>query len=128
MKMTRTFQFHGDDVLTDAVVAAGIASNAPLGIGVRHGWRRVGEPMLVTASADNRVYTLDDRPALDIYLEQLGLDEPADRDQEGLARLALTHPLGLAQAARSRCASSVVATSPSGRSRASRRFRRARSS
>ena len=71
LRMTRTFQFHGDRVLTDSVVAAGIASAAPVGIGVRHGWRRVGEPMLVTGSSGNRVYTLDDRPALDLYLERL---------------------------------------------------------
>ena len=97
LKMTKTFQLHGDRVLTDSVVAAGIASDAPLGIGVRHGWRRIGEPMLVTSSAGNRVHTLDDRPALDAYLERLGLEEPEDRDQEGLARLALTHPLGLSR-------------------------------
>jgi hypothetical protein len=97
LKMTRTLQLHGDRVLTDSVVAAGIASDAPLGIGVRHGWRRVGEPMLVTASAGNRVYTLDDRPALDVYLEHLGAEESAGGDQEGLARLALTHPLGLSR-------------------------------
>jgi hypothetical protein len=95
LKMTRTYQLHGDRVLTDSVVAAGIASEAPIGIGVRHGWRRAGEPMLVTASAGNRVYALDDRPALDVYLEHLGMDEPGTSDQEGLARLALTHPLGL---------------------------------
>src|SRR5581483_11129962 len=98
LKMARTFQFHGDHVLTDAVVAAGIASAAPLGIGVRHGWRRVGEPMLVTGSAGNQVYTLDDRPALDAYLRHLGVAEPARPDQEWLARLALTHPLGLGRA------------------------------
>jgi hypothetical protein len=97
LKMIRTFQLHGDRVFTDSVVAAGIASDAPLGIGVRHGWRRVGEPMLVTGSAGNRVYTLDDRPALDAYLEHLGVAEPARPDQEGLARLALTHPLGLSR-------------------------------
>jgi hypothetical protein len=97
LKMTRTFQLHGDRVVTDSVVAAGIASDAPLGIGVHHGWRRVGEPMLVTASAGNRVYTLDDQPALDVYLGQLGRYEPAACDQEGLARLALTHPLGLSR-------------------------------
>jgi len=95
LKMSRTFQFYGDRVLTDSVVAAGIASNAPLGVGVRHGWRRVGEPMLVTSSRGNRVYTLDDQPALDAYLKLLGVTEPAQPDQEGLARLALTHPLGL---------------------------------
>jgi hypothetical protein len=97
LKMSQTFQLYHDRVLSDSVVAAGIASNAPLGIGVRHGWRRVGEPMLVTSSAANRVHTLDDRPALDAYLMRLGVSEPAGLDQEGLARLALTHPLGLSR-------------------------------
>jgi len=97
LKMSRTFQLYDDRVLSDSVVAAGIASNAPLGIGVRHGWRRVGEPMLVTSSTGNRVYTLDDQPALDAYLKHLGVSEPAHPDQEGLARLALTHPLGLSR-------------------------------
>ncbi len=97
LKMTRTFQLYDDRVLTDSVVAAGIASDAPLGIGVRHGWRRVGEPMLVTSSVGNSVHALDDRPAVDVYLERLGVDEPDGCDQEGLARLALTHPLGLSR-------------------------------
>ena len=95
LTISQTFQLYGDRVLTDSVVAAGIASNAPLGIGVRHGWRRVGEPMLVTSSTGNRVYTLDDRPALDAYLQHLGVTEAAHSDQEGLARLAFTHPFGL---------------------------------
>ena len=95
LKMTRTFQLYDDQVLTDAVVAAGIASDAPLGIGVRHGWRRVGEPMLVTRSGANRVYTLDDRPALDVYLKALGVVEPPTEDS--FPRLALTHPFGLSR-------------------------------
>jgi hypothetical protein len=93
LKMTKTFQLYDDQVLTDAVVAAGITSDAPLGIGVRHGWRRVGEPMLVTRSGGNRVYTLDDRPALDVYLKALGVGEAPT--EEAFTRLALTHPFGL---------------------------------
>jgi hypothetical protein len=96
-EMARTFQFHGDRVFTDSVVAAGIASDAPLGIGVRHGLRRVSEPMLVTASTGNRILTLDDRPALDVYLEHLGVEQPDGLAQEGFARLALTHPFGLSR-------------------------------
>jgi hypothetical protein len=95
LKMTRTFQLYDDHVLTDAVVAAGIASDAPLGIGVRHGWRRVGEPMLVTSSSGNRVYTLDDRPALDVYLKHLGVGESPT--EQTFPRLALTHPFGLSR-------------------------------
>jgi hypothetical protein len=72
-----------------------IGSGAPLGVGVQHGWRRVGNPVLVTRSAGNRVYTLDDRPALDVYLDRLDAPEPARTDAAAFTRFALTHPLGL---------------------------------
>ena len=95
LTMSRTFQLYDDRVLTDSVVAAWISSDAPIGIGIRHGWRRVGEPMLVTSSTGNRVYTLDDRPALDAYLRRLGVTGPVQPDGEWLTRLAFTHPFGL---------------------------------
>jgi hypothetical protein len=97
LKMTKTFQFHDGEVLTDAVVAAGIASDAPLGIGVRHGWRKVGEPMLVTESADNSVRTLDDQPALDVYLDRLGVPADARSDEGAFTRFSLTHPVGMSR-------------------------------
>jgi hypothetical protein len=95
LKMTETFQLYGDQVMTDSVVAAGISSDAPFGIGVRHGWRKVGEPMLVTRSGGNRVFALDGEPALDVYLERLGTRAPARVTPEEFARVALVHPLGL---------------------------------
>jgi hypothetical protein len=95
LRMTKTFQLHNDRVLTDAVVAAAIASDAPFGIGVRHGWRTVGEPMVVTSSASNRVFRLDDRPALDVYLERLGAPAEAHADSTAFTQFSLTHPLGL---------------------------------
>jgi hypothetical protein len=97
LKMTRTFQLYGDRVLSNSVVAAGISSDAPFGVGVRHGWRKVGDPMLVTGSGDNRVHTLNDEPALDVYLRQLDVPPSAASDRDQLARLALTHPLGLSR-------------------------------
>jgi hypothetical protein len=97
LKMMSTFQLYGDRVLSDSVVAAGIASDAPLGIGVRHGWRKFGEPMLVTESRRNHVYTLDDHPALDVYLDHLGMPTNPRINEEELRLLALTHPLGLSR-------------------------------
>jgi hypothetical protein len=93
--MRATFQLYDGEVLQDAVVAAAISSDAPIGIGVRHGWRAVGEPMLVTASDGNRVLELDDAPALDVYLERLAAPESARQDAAAFTRFALTHPLGL---------------------------------
>lgn len=97
LQMKGTFQLHGASVLQDSVVAAGIASEAPLGIGVRHGWRRVGEPMIVNRSQGNRVHELDGRPALDSYLDRLGAPPEARVDASHFTRFALTHPLGLSR-------------------------------
>lgn len=95
LKMTATVQLHGSEVLTNSVVAAAVASDAPLGVGVRHGWRRVGDPMVVTKSSDNRVYALDDQPALDVYLARLDAPAEAAVDASAFTRFAMTHPLGL---------------------------------
>ncbi|HVB27827.1 MAG TPA: FIST N-terminal domain-containing protein [Mycobacteriales bacterium] len=97
LRMKQTLLIHDDRVLADAVIAVAIASDAPFGIGVRHGWRRVGEAMLVTASHGNRVHTLDDEPALDVYLRRLAAPEDAYRDPEAFTQFALTHPLGLSR-------------------------------
>jgi hypothetical protein len=97
LRMTATAQFHDGRVLRRSVVAAAIASDAPLGIGVRHGWRRVGEPMVVTRSDGNRVHALDDAPALDVYLDRLGAPADARHDAAAFTRFALTHPLGLSR-------------------------------
>lgn len=95
LKMHATFQLFGDRVMRDAVVAAVISSDAPIGIGVRHGWRPVGDPMLVTASSANRVESLDYQPALDVYLRRLDAPAEAWNDAEAFTHFALTHPLGI---------------------------------
>jgi hypothetical protein len=97
MAMKKTFQFFDDEVLEDSVIAAAINSDAPLGIGVQHGWTRVGAPFLVTASSGNRVLALDDRPALDVYLERLEAPDDARIDPAAFTRFALTHPFGLSR-------------------------------
>jgi hypothetical protein len=94
-KLSATSQFVDGEVVSDTLVGALLASEAPLGIGVRHGWRPVGEPILVTRSAKNRVYTLDDRPALDVYLDRLGAPAEAYTDPDAFMRFALPRPLGV---------------------------------
>jgi hypothetical protein len=83
--------------MSNSIVGAAIASDSPIGIGVRHGWRRVGAGMLVTSSKGNRVYTLDDRPALDVYIEKLDVPRDAQTDPAAFTRFASTHPLGLSR-------------------------------
>jgi hypothetical protein len=96
-KMQGTYQLHGDRVLQDSVVGAAIGSDSPLGIGVHHGWKRVGEPVLVTRSGGNRVYSLDDRPALDVYLERHAAPDEVSSDDAAFNAFAITRPLGLSR-------------------------------
>lgn len=91
----RTFQLHGDRVLSGAVVGVRLRSDAPLVAAVGHGWRPVGEPMVVTRCDEGRVYTLDDEPALDVYLRRLGAPPETYLDADAFTEFALTRPIGV---------------------------------
>jgi hypothetical protein len=97
LAMTRTHQFFDDEVLTDAVVAAALGSEAPIGVGIGHGWRKVGEPMVVTDSSGEHIRRLDDLPAIDRYLERLGIDPARAGDPDLWKHTTLMHPLGLSR-------------------------------
>ncbi len=93
--MDRTFQFIDDEVRHGSAVAAMLHSDGPIGIAVGHGWRPVGEPMTVTRCEDGRVLTLDDQPAMDVFLRRA--DAPAETytDVAAFRRFALGRPIGI---------------------------------
>jgi hypothetical protein len=97
----KTYQFIGDAdgvrVLSDAVVGAAIGSVAPIGVGVAHGWRKTGEPMVATRSAAGRVSTLDGEPALDVFAQRVGVARSMAADEQAFRSFALRHPLGLSR-------------------------------
>jgi len=98
---SKGYQFFGDrsgvEVVTGGVVAALIGSDGPISVGAAHGWRATGEPMNVTSSEDNRVFQVDHRPALDVYLDRLAADDSVTEDPAGFFAFTHAHPLGLAR-------------------------------
>ncbi|MCI2239926.1 FIST C-terminal domain-containing protein [Kineococcus sp. TRM81007] len=99
----RSWQLHGApdaagrtavDVVENGLVGAWLGTDRPLGVGTAHGLQRVGEPMVVSDSDGFTVRALDGRPALDVYLEHLGVDAGA-LGEEALTGLGFAHPLGL---------------------------------
>lgn len=95
LAMRQTRQLHGRQVMSGGVVAAAISSDRPLGVGVSHGWTPVSEPMLVTRSHATRLGTLDDRPALDVYLDFFNPPASVRQDPQAFADFAATHPIGI---------------------------------
>jgi hypothetical protein len=98
---TRTHQFLGDrtgvEILTDAVVGVGLGSTGGFGVGIAHGWRKVGEPAVVTSSSGGRVFQLDGRPALDAYLDWIGADRSVLEDRNAFRIRAFRSPLGMSR-------------------------------
>jgi hypothetical protein len=92
---SRPLLLHGREVYEQAVVAAAIASDGPLGIAFRHGWRKVGEAMIVTRSVKETVYTLDDRPALTAYLDRLNAPDDAYTDADAFEAFTRSRPIGI---------------------------------
>jgi hypothetical protein len=76
----------------NGIVAVWIDSDAPIGVGAGHGFRPVGALHVVTKTDGRFVAELDDRPALEVYLAELGGRLPrsisAQRDH------VPSHPLG----------------------------------
>ena len=93
------------------VVAAVITSEAPIGIGVAHGWRQVGEPMVVTSSELCTVRTLDEAPALDVYLARHDASPDLADDPEAFDLFAMSRPLGVARRERTE-ARSIIGADP----------------
>jgi hypothetical protein len=97
MRMVTSRQFYGDQVLQNAAVAASLGSDGPIGISVRHGWSRCSDTMVVTSSTGYDVHTLDDRPALDVYLDRYDAPVGLDSDPAAFAAFALTRPLAISR-------------------------------
>jgi hypothetical protein len=98
---SRTHQFHGDgkgvEILTDSVVGVGLASEGGFGVGIAHGWRKVGEPVVVSSSSGGRLYEFDGRPALDAYLGWIGADRSLLEDPKAFRARAFGSPLGMSR-------------------------------
>lgn len=96
-RVGQTYQFAEGDTVASAVVAVWINSARPLGVGVRHGWRPLGRPLLVTRAEGNMIWELDGRPALETYLAER--DGHAEIDRPMFSGKVMDRPLGLPTAA-----------------------------
>jgi hypothetical protein len=96
-----TYQFYGTDtgveIMQDAVIGVALGSDAPMGVGISHGWRKSGDAMVVTNSNEGVVYELDCEPALDVYLRRIGQERLIVEIPEKFQSAAFHHPLGLSR-------------------------------
>ena len=63
--------FFGDELRNDCVVLVGMFTDKPVGVAARHGWTAVGPVRTVTRADGMHLLELDDRPALEVWLEDV---------------------------------------------------------
>ena len=88
-KFQKTWQFIGDQAISDAAVAIGFRGEFKLGTGVWSGWSPIGLPKKVTRAVGNVLYELNGESALSVYERFLG------RHAERLPGVGVEYPLGL---------------------------------
>jgi hypothetical protein len=88
-RFDQTWQFAGNQVLTDAAVAIGFSGDFHLGTGIRSGWTPIGLPKKVPRASGNTLYELNGEPALKVFERFLG------RHAEKLPAIGVEYPLGL---------------------------------
>ena len=88
-RFEQTWQFAGNQVLTDAAVAIGFSGDFYLGTGIRSGWTPIGLPKKVSRASGNTLYELNGEPALKVFERFLG------RHADKLPAIGVEYPLGL---------------------------------
>ncbi len=95
-RFERTYQFFNDSVLTDSIVGMYINTDIYCGYGVRHGFSPTGEPLVVTRSKGNVLYELNQKPAIEVYLDYFGLTmNKKDLEKLGAMKEVNFYPLGI---------------------------------
>jgi hypothetical protein len=89
----RTCQYTNDTLLTDSIIGAVFAGDKPFGIGIRHGWKPLGKPHVITKVKGNVIKEIEGKPAVRIYEEYF--NKSLEDIRSSLIRISSFYPLGL---------------------------------
>ncbi|OIQ09911.1 FIST N domain protein [Moorella thermoacetica] len=89
LRFYRTYQFTEEGISSDAVAAA-VIRGINFQMCLSHGWRPVGEPLMVTKAKGRKVYEIDGLPALERYSALVGA-----YDKNDFSCYSMKYPLGL---------------------------------
>lgn len=77
----------------DCAVIAGL--DAECGIGVKHGWTSISGPYKVTSAVENKITTIDYKPAFEVYKEIIKTQSNSIISDHNFFDIAKAYPLGI---------------------------------
>jgi len=92
LNFEKTYQFCNWKVYTNSVVSVLVSSGLMSGFGVAHGLIPISRGFIVTKSEGNIVYTLDEKPAIEVYKDYIKGEEAQPLTK---GKLYMLPPLGI---------------------------------
>lgn len=93
LHFSKTYVYYNKEAASDAACGLLLGGKINFGLGIKHGWRPLGKPRVVTKSEDNIVYAIDGKAAAMMYEDCLGLDTASLRKE--LRYLSVFYPVGI---------------------------------
>ncbi len=93
LKFNKTYLYFNQEILTDAVVGILWAGRLNFGLTLRHGWKPLGIPRVITQSKGNLIREIDHKLAANLYQDYFAKDILALRKE--LKYISTLYPLGL---------------------------------
>ena len=92
-KFLQTFQYCNRKLISNGIVGAVFSGKNLFGIGLRHGWKPLGKPHIITKVKGNVIKSIGGSPAVNIYEEYF--EKTRDEISQNLIRMSTYYPLGL---------------------------------
>ncbi|MGM0567634.1 MAG: FIST signal transduction protein [Elusimicrobiota bacterium] len=107
-KFKESVVFMDDEVSSDAVSLALLASRTPVAIGVKHGHTPISPPLTITKARENTVHEINNRPAFEVWKEytrekaaEIGIDVDNMKDEEEIVYFFTRYEAGVLTGAQS---------------------------
>ncbi len=93
LSFQKTYLYFGEEIYTDSACGILLGGNLNFGLGIKHGWKPLGKPRLVTSSFRNIVNEIDHAPASGVYEECFAKEAPELR--KDLKYISRFYPVGM---------------------------------
>lgn len=89
----RSHIFYDTSVITNGCTGVLFGGKIDFGFGIKHGWKPLGKSHYITGANANIITSIDNKPAVELYLEYIGYDETKlHRESRNISRL---YPIGV---------------------------------
>jgi len=93
-KFAKTYQYYQNNVFTNSAVGILIGGALNFGFGIKHGWKPLGKPHIITDAEGTIIKKINDKPAINMYEDYFGVEAETLYKMK-LSRIAILYPLGI---------------------------------